>query len=92
MGKLTKVYNTKLEEKYLNTNKECKIVSTKVNKPKSFYIFLDNQAAIQRIGTITLEPGLWVVMNIAEITNELKIMGIELCVYWIPGYTRIPGN
>lgn len=77
MVKLTEIYDVKIEGILLTTNQYYKIVFTKVNKPKSIYIFLNNQAAIPKMGTISPRLGQVVAIGMAKISEKLKAIGIE---------------
>jgi ribonuclease HI len=92
LGKQAEVFDAKLEGALLAANRCHKIVYTLNNKPISIYIFLDNQAAIQRIGTTSPGPGQTVAIDIPQIASSLQEMGIQLHICWVSGYLAVPGN
>jgi hypothetical protein len=92
LGKQAEVFDAEFEKALLAANRCYMIICTLNNKPTSIYVFLNNQAAIQRIGTTSPGPGQIVAIDIAQIACSLQEMGIELHICWVPAHLSVPGN
>jgi ribonuclease HI len=56
------------------------------------WLFLDNAAAITRMEDIKPGPGQHHALITHDIAKDLKCMGIQLHIHWVPGHTDVRGN
>ena len=59
---------------------------------RTFYIFVDNQAAIITIRDPGTRSGQGIVERITQNINKIRTDGITVILYWIPAYDGHEGN
>ena len=92
LGTEAEVYDAELEGALMATRKCTTLVQHKREKPKSIYIFLDNQAAIERMGHTAPGPGQAIALAMSKLADKLYEMEVDLVVSWVPGHSGVPGN
>ncbi|EGE07676.1 hypothetical protein TEQG_08765 [Trichophyton equinum CBS 127.97] len=87
-----------IEQAFIKGLKAIKKSSSLINplfiysSKKEFWVFIDSQAAIQRLQKSYLEGGEMYVSRIRRIAKELKDRDYQIKIVWVPAHQNILGN
>ncbi|EDN08851.1 predicted protein [Histoplasma mississippiense (nom. inval.)] len=58
----------------------------------TYTILSDSRTALRAIANSSKQVGGQIVQNILHTTKELRSIGVDLCLQWVPGHSGIKGN
>jgi ribonuclease HI len=90
MGTQMEVYDAELHG-VLQAAEKCRQFLAR-QQDKKAWIFTDNQAAVQRIASLTAAPGQEVALQLADIADTLHERNNSLHIQWVPGHVDVEGN
>jgi ribonuclease HI len=90
MGTQMEVYDAELHG-VLQAAEKCRQFLARQQNQKA-WIFTDNQAAVQRIASLTAAPGQDVALRLADIADTLHERNNSLHIQWVPGHVDVAGN
>jgi ribonuclease HI len=90
MGTQMEVYDAELHG-VLQAAEKCRQFLAR-QQDKKAWIFTDNQAAAQRIASLTAAPAQEVALQLADIADTLHERNNFLHIQWVPGDVDVEGN
>ena len=88
IGDKNLVYNGELEA----ITQALEFASARCNPGHHFEIFSDNQAALQRLASLSDYPGQSCQMRALNAANQITDKNASISLHWIPGHLGIEGN